>query len=76
VNRFIDATRVFSYIPNVGDVRSLIVNPARTTHREIPFEFWEKNGLNVNLIRLSIGLEDSDDLIADLEQAFEQAYTD
>lgn len=76
VNRFIDATRVFSYIPNVGDVRSLIVNPARTTHREIPFEFWEKNGLNVNLIRLSIGLEDPDDLIADLEQAFEQAYTD
>lgn len=76
VNRFIDATQVFSYIPNVGDVRSLIVNPARTTHREIPFEFWEKNGLSVNLIRLSIGLEDPDDLIADLEQAFNKAYQD
>ncbi|MFT8639563.1 O-acetylhomoserine aminocarboxypropyltransferase/cysteine synthase family protein [Bifidobacterium sp.] len=76
VDRFIDATDVFHYVPNVGDVRSLIVNPARITHREVPFEFWERNGLNVNLIRLSIGLEDADDLIADLEQAFETAYRD
>ncbi|MFT8705414.1 O-acetylhomoserine aminocarboxypropyltransferase/cysteine synthase family protein [Bifidobacterium aquikefiricola] len=76
VNRFIDATQLFHYIPNIGDVRSLIVNPARITHREVPFEFWEKNGLNVNLIRLSIGLEDVDDLIADLERAFELAYRD
>ncbi|MFT9008461.1 MAG: PLP-dependent transferase [Bifidobacterium sp.] len=76
VDRFIDATEVFHYVPNVGDVRSLIVNPARITHREVPFEFWERNGLNVNLIRLSIGLEDADDLIADLEQAFETAYRD
>ncbi|MFT8593685.1 MAG: PLP-dependent transferase [Bifidobacterium sp.] len=76
IDRFIDATEVFHYVPNVGDVRSLIVNPARITHREVPFEFWERNGLNVNLIRLSIGLEDADDLIADLEQAFETAYRD
>jgi len=57
----------------VGDVRSLIVNPARTTHREIPFEFWEKDGLNPQLIRLSIGIEDVRDLIADLDQAIHAA---
>ena len=76
VNHIIDATRIFSYVPNVGDVRSLIVNPARTTHREIPFEFWEKDGLNPQLIRLSVGLESAEDLIADLDQAIRSAYAD
>ena len=76
VNRVIDACSIFSYVPNVGDVRSLIVNPARTTHREIPYEFWEKDGLNPQLIRLSIGLEDANDLIADLNYAISTAYRD
>lgn len=76
VNHVIDATHIFSYVPNVGDVRSLIVNPARITHREIPFEFWEKDGLNPQLIRLSVGLESAEDLIADLDQAIRSAYAD
>ncbi|TCD54713.1 O-acetylhomoserine aminocarboxypropyltransferase/cysteine synthase [Alloscardovia theropitheci] len=76
VNRVINACRIFSYVPNVGDVRSLIVNPARTTHREIPYEFWEKDGLNPQLIRLSIGLENVDDLIADLDNAITTAFND
>ncbi|WP_018142729.1 O-acetylhomoserine aminocarboxypropyltransferase/cysteine synthase family protein [Alloscardovia criceti] len=74
VDRVIDACRIFSYVPNVGDVRSLIVNPARTTHREIPQEFWHKDGLNPQLIRLSIGLESAEDLIYDLDQAIRAAF--
>ncbi|WP_180380743.1 PLP-dependent transferase [Alloscardovia macacae] len=74
VNRLINSCQIFSYVQNVGDVRSLIINPARTTHREVPFEFWEKDGLIPQLIRLSIGLEDADDLIVDLDQAIRTAF--
>ncbi len=76
VNRIIDAVHVFIYVPNVGDARSLIVNPVRTTHRETPPEFKENDGLSTSLIRLSIGLEDANDLIADLDQAIATAYGD
>lgn len=75
MNRFINATTVFSYIPNIGDSKSLIVNPAKITHREVPRRLREVAGVSDNLIRLSIGLEDADDLIADLEQAFAVAFS-
>ncbi|MFT8319162.1 MAG: aminotransferase class I/II-fold pyridoxal phosphate-dependent enzyme [Sporolactobacillus sp.] len=71
--KVLDSVRVFSYLPNVGDARSLIVNPGRTTHREIPLADRERNGLSNNLIRLSIGLEDVNDLIDDLDQAIRKA---
>jgi O-acetylhomoserine (thiol)-lyase len=70
VEAFIDATRLFSYHVNVGDARSLIVNPAKTTHGELTREEQAEAGIEPNLIRLSIGLEDPQDLIEDLEQAF------
>jgi O-acetylhomoserine (thiol)-lyase len=76
VERIIDNTRVFSYLPNVGDVRSLIVNPIRITHREIPFDLREKDNIGGSTIRLSIGLEDVRDLIEDLDQAIAKAYLD
>lgn len=76
VLRIIDAVRVFSYVPNIGDSRSLIVNPARITHREVPARYLQAAGVDDQLIRLSIGLEDVSDLIADLDQAIERAYRD
>ncbi|XTQ23075.1 O-acetylhomoserine aminocarboxypropyltransferase/cysteine synthase family protein [Bifidobacterium dentium] len=74
VERIIDAVKVFSYVPNIGDSRSLIVNPTKVTHREVPAEYYEAAGVNGNLIRLSIGLENVDDLISDLDQAIAGAY--
>ncbi|NEG78747.1 O-acetylhomoserine aminocarboxypropyltransferase/cysteine synthase family protein [Bifidobacterium avesanii] len=74
VRRILNGTKVFSYVPNIGDSRSLIVDPARITHREVPRAYREAAGVTDNLIRLSIGLEDAGDLIADLEQAIAGAY--
>ena len=74
VRRILDGTEGFSYVPNIGDARSLIVDPARITHREVPLEYRHAAGVSDNLIRLSIGLENVDDLIADLDQAIANAY--
>lgn len=68
------ATRLFGYQANIGDARSLIVNPAETTHVELTQEQRKWVGLTPNTIRLSLGLESANDLIADLEQAFEAAF--
>jgi O-acetylhomoserine (thiol)-lyase len=70
----IDATRLFSYQANVGDARSLIINSPRTTHGELEPAEQERAGIRPETIRLSIGLEDPDDLIADLDQAIEKAF--
>jgi O-acetylhomoserine (thiol)-lyase len=74
VSRIVNGVRVFSYVPNIGDSRSLIVNPARITHREVPKRYRQAAGVNDNLLRLSIGLENHADLIADLDQAIAGAY--
>jgi len=68
-HRVIDATTLFSYQANVGDARSLIINSARTTHGELRPEEQAAAGIAPETIRLSIGLEDPADLIADLDQA-------
>lgn len=70
----LDHVHVFTYLPNVGDVRSLIVNPVKVTHREMPQAIRLKHKLNQKVLRLSIGLEDVNDLIADLDQAIAQAF--
>ena len=74
VERILDSTKVFSYVPNIGDSRSLIVNPTKVTHREVPADYYDAAGVGDNLIRLSIGLENVDDLISDLDQAIAGAY--
>ncbi|WP_412990043.1 O-acetylhomoserine aminocarboxypropyltransferase/cysteine synthase family protein [Pediococcus siamensis] len=74
VANLIDHVKVFTYLPNIGDSRSLIVNPTRTTHREIPEAIRKSQGLNDQVLRLSIGLEDVDDLITDLDQAIDAAF--
>lgn len=72
--RFLAATKVFSYQANIGDVRSLIINPAETTHVELTKQQREWVGLTTDTIRLSLGLESANDLTADLEQAFREAF--
>lgn len=71
---FIEAVEIFGYQANIGDARSLIVNPAQTTHIELTNEERDVVGLTLNTIRLSIGLEDPDDLISDLRQAFDEVF--
>jgi O-acetylhomoserine (thiol)-lyase len=68
--RFIDSVKLFSYHANLGDVRSLIVNVPKTTHRELMGRELSLADIPPETIRLSIGLEEPEDLIADLDQAF------
>lgn len=68
--KFMSSTSVFALAESLGGVESLINHPASMTHGSIPKEVREKVGLKDSLIRLSVGIEDADDLIEDLEQAF------
>ncbi|MDR0886879.1 MAG: aminotransferase class V-fold PLP-dependent enzyme [Clostridiales Family XIII bacterium] len=70
---FIDSLEIFHYHVNLGDARSLITNSAKNTHGELTAEEKAIADIPQNIIRLSIGLENADDLIADLEQAFAKA---
>lgn len=69
--KFIDSLEIFSILANVADVKSLVIHPATTTHSQLSAEELEEQNIKPNTIRLSIGTEHIDDLIADLEQAFE-----
>ncbi len=74
--RLIDATQIFSLLANVGDAKSLIIHPASTTHSQLEPEEQEATGVSPDLIRLSVGLENVEDLIADLDQALSAATAD
>jgi len=74
IKEFITAVELFSYHANIGDARSLIINSPKTTHSELTPEEQTYAEIEPNLIRLSIGLEDADDLINDLDQAFKQVF--
>ncbi len=67
--RFIEALQVFSHLANVGDAKSLVVHPASTTHHQLTAEEKISAGITDDLIRLSIGLEDIEDILWDLDQA-------
>ena len=71
--RLIDSVKLFSLLANVGDAKSLIIHPSSTTHQQMSDEEQERSGVTPDLIRLSIGLEHVDDIIADLEQALAAA---
>ena len=66
---FIEGLQLFSHLANIGDVRSLVIHPASTTHQQLSDEELAKGGVSPELIRLSIGLENVEDLLWDLEQA-------
>lgn len=72
---FVDALELFSHLANIGDVRSLVIHPASTTHSQLTPEQQLTTGVTPGLVRLSVGLENVDDLTADLEQALVAART-
>jgi len=67
----LNSAKLFSVVVNIGDSKSIITHPASTTHMQVPADELEKSGIKQGLIRLSIGLENPADLIADLEQAID-----
>lgn len=67
--KILDNTKIFSIVVNIGDSKSIITHPSSTTHQQIPLDEQVKIGISQGLIRLSIGLENADDLIEDLKQA-------
>ena len=71
--RFVDALKVFSHLANVGDAKSLVIHPASTTHFRVPAHQLAKSGISEGTMRLSIGLEDADDLIDDLARGLKLA---
>ncbi len=71
--KFVDALEIFSHVANLGDTRSLVIHSASTTHRQLTQEQQVAAGAAPNVVRISIGIEDADDLIADLKQALSAA---
>src|SRR5262249_60246547 len=70
---FIRGVTLWSHLANVGDAKSLVIHPASTTHRQLSEEELRAAGVGPGTIRLSVGIEDVDDLIWDLEQGFARA---
>ncbi|MFM8234806.1 MAG: bifunctional o-acetylhomoserine/o-acetylserine sulfhydrylase [Actinomycetota bacterium] len=70
---FVEGLKMFSHVANIGDVRSLVIHPASTTHSQLGEESLRAAGINPGMIRLSIGLEDIEDIKADMERGFAAA---
>jgi len=70
--KLVNSVRIFSHLANIGDTRSLVIHPASTTHRQMSEEDRVKAGAGPDVVRLSIGIEDVTDIIADLDQAMGQ----
>ncbi len=71
--KFINSVKLFSHLANIGDAKSLVIHPASTTHQQLTPEEQEATGVTADYIRLSIGLENIEDIKADLEQALKAA---
>jgi len=71
--KFIESLQFFSHLANVGDAKTLVIHPASTTHRQLSEEDQIKAGVGPDMIRLSIGIEDIDDILWDLDQALAQS---
>ncbi len=67
--KFIDNVKLLSHLANIGDAKSLVIHPASTTHQQLTEEEQQASGVTPDFIRLSIGIEDANDIIADIEQA-------
>lgn len=73
--KFVDSLEIFSHVANLGDARSLVIHSASTTHRQLTPEQQEAAGAGPNVVRISIGIENSADLIADLDRALKAAHS-
>jgi O-acetylhomoserine (thiol)-lyase len=71
--RFIESLKLFSHLANVGDAKSLVIHPASTTHQQLTDEEKLAGGVTNDMIRLSIGIEDIEDIVWDLDQALAAA---
>ena len=71
--KLVDNLELFSHVANLGDTRSLVIHSASTTHRQLTPEQQTAAGAAPNVVRISIGIEDADDIIADLDQALKKA---
>ena len=71
--KFIEALKLFSHVANVGDAKSLAIHPASTTHSQLSEEDLTAAGAGSDLIRLSIGIEDIEDILEDLEKALKKS---
>ena len=71
--KLVDALQLFSHVANLGDARSLVIHSASTTHRQLTEDQQRAAGAGPAVVRLSIGIEDPDDLIADLDPALAKA---
>jgi len=71
--RFIDAVQLFSHLANIGDSKSLVIHPASTTHQQLTPSEQMETGVTPDYVRLSVGIEDIDDIKADIEQALEKS---
>ena len=71
--RFIDAVELCSHVANIGDARTLVIHPASTTHAQLDSSALAAAGVEGDLVRVSVGIEDVDDICADLQQALVKA---
>jgi O-acetylhomoserine/O-acetylserine sulfhydrylase-like pyridoxal-dependent enzyme len=69
----VDAVRLISHLANIGDAKTLIIHPASTTHHQLSPEHQAASGIMPDMVRLSVGIEDPDDILEDLEQALKVA---
>jgi O-acetylhomoserine (thiol)-lyase len=67
--KFIDSLKMFSHLANVGDARSLVIHPASTTHQQLNAQQQRDAGVEPEMVRISVGLEDIEDILWDLDQA-------
>jgi O-acetylhomoserine (thiol)-lyase len=73
--KLIDNVKIFSHLANLGDAKSLIIHPASTTHQQLSDEQQLAAGVSKDLVRISVGIEDVEDLLWDLEQAIAASQT-
>ena len=71
--KFINSVKLLSHLANIGDAKSLVIHPASTTHQQLTRKEQEETGVTEDFIRLSVGLEDVEDIKADIDQALKKA---
>ena len=71
--KFINSVKLLSHLANIGDAKSLVIHPASTTHQQLTPAEQAETGVTPDYVRLSIGLEDVEDIKADIDQALKQA---
>ena len=73
--KFINSVELLSHLANIGDAKSLVIHPASTTHQQLTREEQEATGVTEDFVRISVGLEDIEDIKEDVDQALQKAAT-